>query len=294
MPHPAGMPPGRGLHAHAAVTSSGGSVTRLAVIGNISLDTAIYPNGPSRTTLGGGALHVALAATRAGLAAGPVSVIGSDLDRIRTDSRLAGIDWSAAATRRGRSATFTLIYTADGELAELDADYGAAASLTDHALARIRAQVDDRYHVCCRRPLDIATILHALSHSGRPFSIDFMVSSARQAIPSTAALIHRADVVFVNSAEYQLLTAAVSARTLPAVIVTDGPRPARLFHEGRLAANVTPPPTAAIEVTGAGDTLTGTFLAARAAGQSESAALYQAVLAAARHTAMPGLSVDAP
>lgn len=268
-------------------------MTRLAVIGNISVDTAIYPDC-RRTTLGGAALHVALAATRAGLAAAPVSVIGTDLDHIRADRRFDAIDWSATATREGRSTSFTLTYNAQGELAELDADYGVAATLTEHAVARIRARLDDTYHVCCRRPLAVGAVLDALSRGARPFSVDFMVSSAQQAIATAAPLVHRADAVFVNTTEYDLLTTAVPTELLPMVIVTDGPRPVRLYREGRLEASVTPPSTTAIELTGAGDTLTGTFVAARASGQPESTALQRAVLAATHHIATPGLAVDAP
>lgn len=199
-------------------------MTRLAVIGNVSLDTAVYPDGRRATALGGAALHIALAATRAGLAATPVSVIGTDLDHIRADRRFDGIDWSGTVTRSGRSTTFTLIYNTQGELAELDADYGVATSLTEHALARIRARLDDRYHVCCRRPLDITAVLDTLSHDGRSFSVDFMVSSAQQSITAAAPLVHHADAVFVNSTEFELLTTTVPAQRQSKVIVTDGPR----------------------------------------------------------------------
>lgn len=268
-------------------------MTRLAVIGNISVDTAVYPDS-RRTTLGGAALHIALAATRTGLATAPVSVIGTDLDHLRTDRRFDAIDWSGTVTRPRRSASFTLTYNAQGDLAELEADYGVAATLTEHALTHIRARHDDTYHVCCRRPLDIAVVLDALSRNGQPFSVDFMVSSAQQSIAAAAPLIHRADAVFVNTTEYGLLTAAVPARLLSRVIVTDGPRLVRLYREGRLDASVTPTSSTAIELTGAGDTLTGTFLAARASGQPESTALQWAVMAATHHTTTPGLTIDAP
>ena len=57
----------------------------LGVIGNISRDQAIYAGGRHVKLLGGAALHVALAATRAGLPSAPVAVIGSDLGWIRDD-----------------------------------------------------------------------------------------------------------------------------------------------------------------------------------------------------------------
>jgi sugar/nucleoside kinase (ribokinase family) len=264
----------------------------LAVVGNISRDVSVYPN-TRRTSLGGAALHVALAAVRAGLPSVPVSLIGADLDHIRADHRFEGVDWSATTTRAGRSATFTLTYDDAGELVHLDADYGAAATLTDHVLARIHMGLESTFHVCCRRPLDIATVLQALIHNGYPFSVDFMVSSAHDSIAQAKYLVHHADPVFVNATEYALLASAAT-QTLPTVIVTDGPRPVRLFQHGQLAASITPPPTSVVEVTGAGDTLAGTFLGARAAGQSDSDALQLAAITATRHVAGRGLSIKTP
>jgi sugar/nucleoside kinase (ribokinase family) len=264
----------------------------LAVIGNISRDTTVYPHH-RKPSLGGAALHIALAATRAGRPAMPVAVIGTDLDHLRTDPRFDGIDWSATAVHPGRSASFTLTYNEAGDLVGLDADFGVAASLTDHALAQIHTGLVRTYHVCCRRPLDIPTVLNALIHNGHPFSIDFMVSSARHAIATAQHLIHHADPVFVNATEYELLI-ATATETPATVIVTDGPRPVRLFQHGQLAAIIAPPPAAAVEVTGAGDTLTGTFLAARASGYADHDALRLAITAATRHITTPGLAIQKP
>ena len=262
----------------------------LAVVGNISRDITRYSSA-YKTSLGGAALHIALAAGRAGLPAAPVAVIGPDLDHLRTDPRLNGVDWSATATHAGKSTTFTLTYNESDELVGLDADYGVAANLTEHALTQIRTGFACAYHVCCRRPLDIPTVLDALIQSDHPFSIDFMISSAHVAVAATKHLIHHADPVFVNAAEHELLTAMADApRT---VITTDGPRPVRLFHHGRLAATITPPPAAAVEVTGAGDTLTGTFLAARA-GLSDRDALQLAIAAATHHITTPRLAIEPP
>ncbi|MFL6112623.1 MAG: PfkB family carbohydrate kinase [Catenulispora sp.] len=75
-------------------------------------------------------------------------------------------------------------------------------------------------------------------------------------------------------------------------MVSDGPKPARALRRGRLAAQARPPHADAVEVTGAGDTLAGTFLAAIAAGAGDSAALRQAVTAAAEHIRTPALTLD--
>jgi hypothetical protein len=72
-------------------------VETLGVIGNISRDRVIYPDGRNVELLGGAAVHVALAATRAGLPSAPVAIIGSDLGWICDDVRLAATDLRDAA-----------------------------------------------------------------------------------------------------------------------------------------------------------------------------------------------------
>ena len=169
-------------------------MARLAVIGNISrdvlvsqhpADSAPTPSGqlaPPRpgtmTVLGGAGLHVARAATAAGLAGAPVAVLGDDLVHLRDDPRFAALDWSGTRVEQGASASFTLSYHTDGELADVVADYGVAVGLTEHALARIQTRQDDSYHVCCRHPLDVAATTRQLIDQSARFSLDFIVSSA--------------------------------------------------------------------------------------------------------------------
>jgi sugar/nucleoside kinase (ribokinase family) len=259
----------------------------LAVIGNISIDHRVYPDGKRDPALGGAALHITLAATRAGLAARPVSVIGSDLAGLNTHPRLATLDLTGVTIKGGASATFTLTYDDHGAITRTDAEYGVAADLTDHVLRHLAEQHDDAYHVCCRRPLDIARVLHALP--SRPFSLDFTLPSAPLLIAAATPHLPRAGAVFVNSAEYQVLSEQLPIELLATLIVTDGPRPVRLFRGGRQIEAITPPATAAIEVTGAGDTLVGSFLAFRSIGRDETSALRAAVAAASSHTARPAI-----
>jgi sugar/nucleoside kinase (ribokinase family) len=74
-------------------------------------------------------------------------------------------------------------------------------------------------------------------------------------------------------------------------VVTDGPRPAVVVRHGEVTASASPPAVRVAEVTGAGDTLAGTFLAAAAQGLGDEDALQAAVLAAASAAAAPGLSI---
>jgi sugar/nucleoside kinase (ribokinase family) len=266
-------------------------VETLGVIGNISRDRAIYPDGRHVDLLGGAALHVALAATRAGLPSAPVAVIGSDLGWIRDDVRLAAIDLSCIEVTCGRSCSFRLTYDESGHLTHTGSSFGVAGQLTRHAmdvLGRHRS-----YHVCCRRPLDVAIVLGRLVDAGIPFSIDFHLASAAAIMPATDAVIAHARVVFVNAAEFAALGRVTDPGRLRMIVISDGPRPVIMLRSGRVVASVLPPEASVIEVTGAGDVLAGTFLAAQARGLDDQPALETAVSAAVEAVSSPGLAIAA-
>ena len=264
----------------------------LAVIGNISRDVTRYPGAPDRVLIGGAALHIARAATRADLPATPVAVIGRNLRTLRTDPRLSGIDLSGVLERPGRSAQFTLAYDHAGALVHVEADYQEAAGLTAHALAWCASNTANSFHVCCRRPLDGAAVLQNLVSRARPFSADFYTSSAAETISAAGPFLGRARAVFANAAEAEILAAHLPAREMRALVVTDGPRPVSLYRCGRLSARIRPPTAAPVEVTGAGDTLTGTLLAGWASALADVDALRRAVAAASAHTTAPPLSAE--
>ncbi|MEV7087980.1 carbohydrate kinase family protein [Streptomyces sp. NPDC093085] len=269
-------------------------MTRLDVIGNVSRDVTHYPDHRGGAHLGGAALFVALAATRAGRSAAPVCVLGEDLAPVLPQAPgLGGIDWSARGEAEGPSARFDLRYDLLGELVDARTEYGAAERLTEHALAHVDRYPDSQYHVCCRRPLDAAAVLGRLVRRGAAFSVDFFLPSAADMIRTAAPWLTKASTVFVNAAEYRLLRTATNTAALPEIVVTDGPRPARVWAFGRQTASVVPPSRPPHEVSGAGDTVAGTFLAHRSRGATPAQALTEATVAAAHFVAAPSLPIPA-
>jgi len=264
-------------------------VTGLAVIGNISRDRAVYADGRQFEVLGGAALHVARAASRAGLASAPVSVIGTDLGWIYADPRLAGIDLTHVKTVTGASCAFMLTYTAAGTLARIDCSFGAAESLTSHCLAAIGQH--SLYHVCCRRPLDVPAVLGRLARHGLAFSTDFHLASAADLIAAAAPFLPHAAAVFVNAAEFETLRTVIDSACLAAVVVSDGPREASVLRHGNPTAAIRPPESCPVEVTGAGDTLAGAFLGGMARGLGDMDALRAGVTAASQSIRAPGLAI---
>lgn len=262
----------------------------LGVVGNISRDLAIYP-GMRAGMLGGAALHIALAAARAGLPAAPVSVAGTDLSCIATDPRLAGLELRHVKMTPGPSCAFTLTYDAAGHLTGTESSFGVAAGLTAHALDVLGSL--PACHVCCRRPLDAPAVLRRLAEMDIPFSVDFHLASASVFIPAAKPALPTARAVFVNAAEFAVLAQVTDPGGLQMVVISDGPAPAVVLRHGQQVASALPPATTATEVTGAGDTLTGTFLAACTRGLDCQAALAEAVTAASRAVSRPGLSIPA-
>jgi sugar/nucleoside kinase (ribokinase family) len=262
---------------------------KLGVIGNISRDHVTYPTGRGAWLLGGAALHLSLAATRAGLAAAPTSVIGTDLGWVTSDPRLGALDMSGVKVVSGSSCAFGLTYDHDGAVTGTNASFGVSQSLTGHALSLLGSR--QAWHVCCRRPLDAQAVLGHLTSAGTPFSADFHLASAADLMRAARTALTQATAVFVNAAEFAVLSRAVDARDLPLVVVSDGPRPAVSVRRGRVTATAMPPVTVVAEVTGAGDTLAGTFLAAVAAGMNDQDALQAGVSAAAEAVASTRLDI---
>lgn len=267
---------------------------RLDVIGHISRDVTRYPDHRGGTRLGGAALFVSLAAAKAGRRAAPVCVLGSDLAHLPQAPALDMLDWSAGIQADGMSTTFDLEYDSQGELVRVSTDYGVAESLTEHALGHVDLHPRGKSHVCCRRPLDVAAVLGRLADSAADFSVDFFLPSAEAMIRAAACWLPKAATLFVNAAEYRLLEQVIDCGTLPEVTISDGPRAAVVRRFGCQAASAVPPPHPPREVSGAGDTLAGTFLAHRSQGSTAAQALVEATAAAARYVAAPTLPIPAP
>jgi sugar/nucleoside kinase (ribokinase family) len=263
-------------------------MTALGVVGNISRDTAEHPHRQHHL-LGGAALYIALAAARTGVTAAPIAVIGHDLAETLRDPQLTLLDLTDIAVVDQPTCQFHLSYDQHGTLLAVDAAYGAAQQLTAHALQRRRDFA--HVHVCCRRPLDLPPVLAALVDRRQPFSVDFITASAEEMIEAAAPFLRHARIVFTDINEYALLTRAVAAEELRAVTVTDGPRPAVLYRHGQPAARTPIPQTEAVEVTGAGDTFTGTFLAATLHGAPDTVALSRAAHVATTRVATIGITL---
>lgn len=264
---------------------------RVVVIGNISTDSVHRPGRPVRHQLGGAALHLAAASARAGLTAAPAAVIGPDLTHLPEDPRLPALDRSLMHRIREASAAFTIRYDGEGTVIGVETAYGAAGHLTRYALRLIARHPADTFHVSCRQPLDVPAVLAELTAQGARFSVDFHLPSAGQLVRAAEPWLRNATTVFVNAEEYAILTAVTGRHPCGEVVVSDGPRNAAVRRFGHPVHEIVPPRVPVRQITGAGDTLAGTYLACRARRLPPAQALRRAVFAASMHTTHRPLTV---
>ncbi|MEV0177237.1 PfkB family carbohydrate kinase [Streptomyces sp. NPDC050803] len=269
---------------------------RTIVIGNISLDHIHRPGHPPVHQLGGAALHLAAAAARAGLTAAPAAAVGDDLSGLAGEPRLPCLDWSLLHHAPEPSAAFTIHYDETETVTNVDSDYGGAGHLTAHALHVIDRHPRAVFHVSCRHPLDVPTVLEALTEHDCAFSLDFHLPSAPQLIPAATPWLHHATTIFVNAQEHALLNHHTGHPSpCPETVITDGPGPAHVLTHRDIPRPVAPAAVPTVrQITGAGDTLAGAYLAHRARHLPPPSTSRSKPPPATRHTARLPLTVPAP
>jgi len=115
--------------------------------------------------------------------------------------------------------------------------------------------------------------------------------NAAPARPVPAEVLHRADLVVVNKAEYAALP---DLRIAQALAVTDGPCGAVLLRHGRQVAAATPPPVDAVDGTGAGDAFIAAAVAGLLGGLADAELLARACTAGALAATRPGAQPSLP
>jgi sugar/nucleoside kinase (ribokinase family) len=264
--------------------------TDLYVIGNISRDRVAYPDGREFAFWGGAALNIGVSAARAGCRVVPISLLGDDAELFRThhdDSRFAGLDFGRLGYWPGSSCSFKITYGWNGDVLGVACSFGVCARLTAYAVGAIQGR--GHYHVCCRRPLDPDPVLARISHLGMPYSLDFYSASIADLLPRAVPFVGNAQIVFVNATEAAFLAHTADIALLRRVVISDGAAPARVLRHGQTTAIAKPPHVPAVDVTAAGDTLAGVFLACNLAGRSDDEGLTEAVIAAADSVRRPGV-----
>lgn len=248
---------------------------------------------------GGVALNVALALARLGRPVAMLGVVGADPRGARLIERAAaaGVDCAGVA-RRGRTDSYVAIEAPDGALVAAVADCGGLEAVGADLIAPLRAGAlgDGPWPGPAIADGNLAAgVLEALAAlpalAACPLAV-VPASPAKAGRIAGAGFRGRA-TLYLNQHEAEAIcrrafadAPAAAAALVDAgwaeAVVTDGPR--RAAHAGAHGLVSADPPAAETEsVTGAGDVLVATHLAARADGRDAEAALAAALAAAAAH-----------
>lgn len=288
----------------------------VALIGGIHLDRIahaarpILPDtstpGRIETRPGGVAANVATVLARLGGDARPVGRLGRDADgdALRKRLQAMGIDISAIRTGAAATASYLALHEPDGRLTAAVVDtaiteeIGAAdvsplpRSLSEAAIWFVDANLT---------PATLAEIARLAERRGRgPLLVADAVSIAKAG--RLAGVIERLDLVFANMAEageltgetspIETLAEALVERGCAAAIVTDGEQGCALARADGETVPLPALPARIVDVTGAGDALTGGALAGLAAGLDLRASLDYGRAAAALTLEATGAAPD--
>jgi sugar/nucleoside kinase (ribokinase family) len=251
--------------------------TDLVVVGHVGFATDRTVNG-AITYIGGSGFAVAFAASALlDRGVGLVTQVGEDFDL--ASLRRFGLNVEGVAVRPGASATFTH-QLSDGRLS-FRSDLGVAAEpgFDSFPVSYFAA----RYvHLGTAPPRQQLAWLDFLRDRGCRAQISAdMFEPFVAAEPGTCRQVcDRADLIFLNEAEYQGL---YHGRTHPSVptILKHGPAGAEFRTDGA-RHRVPAPPASEVDPIGAGEILAGAFLALRVRGLAEERALGYAVAVATR------------
>ncbi len=256
-------------------------MTQLVVTGFASLDYPVSLAGMAKgdcTTLisdrdpeawprlGGCSAYVATAVARKGIAAAPVSWVGSDdaaelyCDALRTEGcETAGV----ARIQAARSPVALLAYQADGSCVCLyDPAFGGAEILTPAQSELISAA---RHLAITVGPPQLTAQILALRHPQS--TLYWILKSDPACFPPDicAALSAAAAVIFCNRSERDMIS---STRAEAVIVETGGTKGVTVLADGK-TSTCPVEPLIISDTTGAGDTLAGGFIAAMMSGETD-------------------------
>jgi ribokinase len=250
---------------------------RLVIIGHVGVATDLTVRG-SVTGPGGSGFAAAFAAAALLGGTGLVAQVGEDFD-LGVLSAL-GIGMAGISVLPGASARFRIEQSRDGSLS-FTSDLGVAAEprFDRFPAAYLQARFVHLGSAPPRQQLAWLEFLRARGCQAQ-VSVDKFerfVAAEPDACREAGA---RADLIFLNDAEYQGLYDGRPHPPVP-VVRKHGPGGAEYLAE-EVRFRIPAPPVGEVDPIGAGEILAGVFLALRAQGLDPDQALTYAVAAAAR------------
>jgi ribokinase len=265
----------------------------VTVVGSVNLDLiAAVPRLPeagetlTATGLtripGGKGANQALAVRRCGLPVQLVAAVGTDP---QADTALKLL------SREGVSQDRLQRVTEPTGLALIAVDPAGETTIVVVPGANAALQVDAEDVAGADAVLTVLEVPDQAVTAAARHAAGLFVLNAAPARPVPPEVLHRADLVVVNRAEYAALPGLGTAR---AVAITDGPRGAVLLRNGSQVAAAVPPQVSAVDGAGAGDAFIGAAVAGLLHGLPDDHLLSRACAAGALAATRPGAQPSMP
>lgn len=233
---------------------------KLAVIGNISIDTINYHDQRKVSFWGGAGLNIAIAVKKAKASVALISLVGEKSELIIEYINQLGINDLVLKDLSKKNCEFEIFYDDTDKLNKITYEFGVMNSINTY-LEYFDYSSYDFYHVCCKNPLKSVFCIEKIIKSRKKFSLGFIKSSILKQISEIGENIYFADFIFINNEELDILKEYCDLRKINLLIVTNGSNPVRVFKNGFLQNEyICKPKKNVIDVTGAGDTIIGSFL----------------------------------
>lgn len=256
-------------------------MVRAVSVGDNCIDHYLPP--VERTFVGGNAVNVAVAMRRLGIESAYAGAVGSDEEgrRVLDALRAEGIDVSQVRVMEGKTAV-TDISLRDGDRVIVDERMGVMEAFhPDEALLASLSSYDLVHNTLLGQTADD---LRGFKKRGLATSFDFSDRSDEALLHQTLPYV---DIAFLSlpgtsrddAEAFAMRVAAAGPRV---VVVTMGPNGSLAYDGLRCFVQAALPVEPLVDTLGAGDALTGAFLATWLEGGSLPECLYQGALLAAQ------------
>ncbi len=250
-------------------------MVELVVLGHVSIDTIVFPDGRKIDMPGGAAAAVATSAALAGAKVGLVTKIGKDFPRGWLERLSKYVDIRGVQILPGKTIHIWVIYREDGSV-DSPVEMGVAEGMGETPIPEeyLKAKL---FHIAPIPPEEQLKMVERLE--GRRISLDFNPTYMGEYLKKRELmreLISRAEVLFPNEREALAITKAGTvegaAETLHEwgarfIVITRGERGV-LVYDGSSRYFPAPmmEPGKTVDPTGAGDAFAGGFLAGCSGG----------------------------
>jgi len=247
----------------------------LVVLGHVSIDTIVFPNGRKVKRPGGAAAAVATSAALAGARVGLVTKIGEDFPVEWLERLGKFVDIRGVHVLPGKTIHIYVIYHRDGSV-DSPVELGVAEGMGETPIPEeyLNAAI---FHIAPIPPGEQLKALRRLK--GKRLSLDFnptYMEDYRNRTDLMRKIASRAEVIFPNEREALVITKVETVEEAAEVlhewgaklvVITRGERGV-LVYDGEFREFPALPVERIVDPTGAGDAFAGGFLSGYSRGRA--------------------------